>query len=266
MELGTLLGSECPSKWDCFYNYFIECIFQCYEIMKIDHINEDFIADLSDIVTFANNSKQEDSFRPSSKTIDKYTVEIEAADRKETKDLSDLLWDALTNVYFKIECMRQRLKVLVRAFDYCKNGRGNFSAIFENTKSIEGTFITRKCLPDIALSKTDLQTVINTTMVLQDHKKQCIRTNRLVQMRVCYLWTELYSNEKIVNEVDYVTLSDVEYFVGFCKPADVNPRVQDQICTSKRVLNVTLSKTIDDYKRYNSTQVTDTYNSCPTSR
>ena len=162
--------------------------------------------------------------------------------------------------------MRQRLKVLVRAFDYCKNGRGNFSALFENTKSIEGTFITRKCLPDIALSKTDLQTVINTTMVLQGHKKQCIRKNRLVQMRVCYLWTALYSNEKIVNKVDYVTLSDVEYFVGLCKPADINPRVKDHICASKRVLNVTLSKTIDDDKRFNSTQVTDTYNSCPTSR
>ena len=234
--------------------------------MKSDHINGDFIADLSDIVSFANNSKQEDSLRLSSKTINKYTVEVEAADPKETKELNDLLWDALTNVYFKIECMRQRLKVLVRAFDYCKNGRGNFSTIFESTKSIEGTFITKKCLPDTALSKTDLQTVINTIMVVQGHKKECIRNNRLVQMRVCYLWVEMYSNEEMVNEVDYVTLSDVEYFVSLCKPADVNPRVKEQICTSKRVLNVTLSKTIDDYKRYNSTQITDTYNSCPISK
>ena len=234
--------------------------------MKSDHINGDFIADLSNIVSFANNSKQEDSFRLSSKTIDKYTVEIEAADRKETKDLNDLLWDALRNVYSKIECMWQRLKVLVRAFDHCKNGRGNFSTIFESTKSIEGKFITKKCLPDTVLSKTDLQTAINTIMVLQGHKKECIRNNRLVQMRVCNLWVEMASNEEIVNEVDYVTLPDVEYLVSLCKPADVNPRVKEQICTSKRVLNVTLNKTIDDYKRYNSTQVTGTYNSCPISK
>ena len=159
--------------------------------------------------------------------------------------------------------MEERLKVLVWAFDYCKNGRGNFSTLFESTKSIEGNLT---CLPDTALSKTDLQTVINNIMVLQGHKKECIRNNQSVQMRVCYLWVEMYSNEEMVVKVDYVTLSDVEYFVSLCKPADVNPKVKKQICTSKRVPNITLSKALDDYKRSNITQVADTYNSCPISK
>lgn len=221
-----------------------------------------------DIVRLANNSKQKDSFKLSSKTIDKYTVEIEAADRKETENLNDLLLQAVRNVFHKIDCMRQRLKVLFWAFDYCKNGRGNFSTLFESTKSIEGnvTFIEKACLPDTALSKTDLQTVINTIMALQGHKKECIRNNRLVQMRVCYLWVEMFSNEEMVNKLDYLNLSDIEYFVSLCKPADVNPRVKEQICTNKRVSNITLSQTLDDYKRYNITQVTDTYSSCPISK
>ena len=159
--------------------------------------------------------------------------------------------------------MEERLKVLVWAFDYCKNGRGNFSTLFESTKSIEGNLT---CVPDTALSKTDLQTVINNIMVLQGHKKECIRNNQLVQMWVCYLWVEMYSNEEMVVKVDYVTLSDVEYFVSLCKPADVNPKVKKQICTSKRVPNITLSKALDDYKRSNITQVADTYNSCPISK
>ena len=139
-----------------------------------------------DIVRLANNSKQKDSFKLSSKTIDKYTVEIEAADRKETENLNDLLLQAVRNVFHKIDCMRQRLKVLFWAFDYCKNGRGNFSTLFESTKSIEGnvTFIDKACLPDTALSKTDLQTVINTIMVLQGHKKECIRNSQLERLRV----------------------------------------------------------------------------------
>ena len=76
----------------------------------------------------------------------------------------------------------------------------------------------------------------------------------------------MYSNEEMVVKVDYVTLSDVEYFVSLCKPADVNPKVKKKICTSKRVPNITLSKALDDYKRYNITQVADTYNSCPISK
>ena len=139
-----------------------------------------------DIVRLANNSKQEDSFKLSSKTIDKYTVQIETADQKETENLNHLLLQALSNVSYKINCMKQRLKVLGWAFDYCKNGRGNFSTLFESTKSIEGnvTFIDKTCLPDTALSKTDLQTVINTIMVLQGHKKECIRNNQLERLRV----------------------------------------------------------------------------------
>lgn len=226
------------------------------------YLNKKVLEDLQNIVEYGKDISKNDSVTLSALVVERDAVQIKNGNPEQIDKLYESLIDQLAQVGIYIACMSEKLRVLIRVFDDCQKGVGNFTSIFEAAEG-ENKALETRCFNNITLSKIELQRLNNAVMKMLNVQVQCIRNNAKKQKLVCSLWTELYTNQQIADRVSDINVDDAAYFASLCKPANVSPSNIESICTLKKGPEP-LPYIINNYfSRYNQTQVTDAYNKCP---
>ena len=230
--------------------------------MKGKYLNKKILEDLQNIVEYGKDTLKNHSVMLSALAEERDTTQIKKGNPEEMDKLYESIIDQLAHVGIYIGCMLKKLRILIRLFDDCQKGDGNFTSIFEVAEG-EDKALEKRCFNNITLSKIELQTLNNEVMKMRNAQVQCIRNNAKNQKLVCSLWTELYTNQQIADRVPDINVDDVAYFAGLCKPANVSPNDIESICKLKRRPGLLPDIINNFFSRYNQTQVTDAFNKCP---
>ena len=126
--------------------------------MKGKYLNKKILEDLQNIVEYGKDTLKNDSVMLSALAEERDTTQIKKGNPEEMDKLYESIIDQLAHVGIYIGCMLEKLRVLIRLFDDCQKGDGNFTSIFEVAEG-EDKALEKRYFNNITLSKIELQTL-----------------------------------------------------------------------------------------------------------
>ena len=231
--------------------------------MKGNLTSDDFMDIVADVKELGANAQDyTDDINQAVTDIQYYLDNIKDADITETETLNKLLISAFSKINFKLQCLWSKLSLITSIFLDCADGNGDMEALYEKALKLEPSKIDEKCNENTTyFTYEELKNVTEEAMILSKKQTVCIRNNQEKLDLACRDWyDDVTVSESAVNVG--VTEDDINYFIALCLPGDVTSTVSDAICSSKQE-KLELNEAIREYYKYNSTQVTSTYDLCP---
>ena len=231
--------------------------------MKGNLTNDDFLNFTAEVVELGKNAlNQSDDLVSATNDVQIYVNQIKTATDEQTDQLNKLLISALAKINFRLDCVRSKLSIISTLALNCARGTNDFDALFADAKNAEEKEVVESCIQNNFMTKPEIRNITEENMLLQNKQVICIRNSQGKQDFACSQWYLDIDNSTIASQVGGATLADVEYFISICLPGAVRDIQKTAICSEKQNF-ASPAEVIEMFWKFNTTQVQNSYDSCP---